>query len=302
MKLNQSRQKDIEYISYDRQTRSSWAVLLKNLSDVPDHFRPFFQSLPEIVKHFPYSVLTPTYEGFGFHIQQRLICLIDHCLYLAQKGEDSTQALCLPFANIHHVEFKTVLLDSLLHIAGKDQNGQPAQIDIRFNSVSDDLFRKIVDLIRLTAFNASESKSPFSFSQLKEANFKMANFARTSLLKGEHVDQLIWQPALRESRIRIQIPSLVNTFLYRTVFPHHVTMLTNQELILIHESERVVSDDCYGGVWDYIPRNKIKNISMIHDPDGLIALSVDLPEAESIKTRYLPGMQTELESLVNKFN
>ena len=294
--------KNADYISYDRQTRTSWAMLVANHDEVPDDFKPFFQSIQETEKTFPYAVITPSYEGFVYRTQARMVCLINDCLYVANKGETFAQALCLPFKDIQHIESRTALLDSHLQIKGLDREGRPAVVKIRFNSVSDTLFKKINDEIRVFSFKSIKAKKPFSFDHLEASNYKMANFSRHCLLTEENVEQMIWQPELRQSLIRIHIPLLMRTFLYRTVFPHHVTMLTDQELILVRESERIVSDDCYGGVWDYVPLNKIKNAVISRDQDGFLTLSIELPNDQVLETMYLPSLHTELEELVNKLN
>jgi hypothetical protein len=302
MKNKKSKQKNIEYISYDRQTRTSWAYLLTSYNEVPVDFLPFFKSMQETEKPFPYSVTTPSYEGFVHRSPVRIVSLIDDCLFVANKGETTNQALCLPLCDIQHIEFRTALLDSHLHIAGLNRDGRPAQVDIRFNSVSDTLFKVFVDTIRQFSYKPSKSKKVFSFDYLEVVNFKMANFSKHSLLKGENIDQLIWQPELRESKIRVHIPLLIHTFLYRTVFPHHVTMLTDQELILIRESEEIGSNDTYGGVWDYIPLNKIIEAHLNRTQDGFSILSIEIPKDQFLETLYLPSLHTELETLVNKLN
>jgi len=302
MQNKKTKYKNADYISYDRQTRTSWAMLLASHADVPDDFKPFFQSIQENGKDFPYSVITPSYEGFVNRTPERLVCLVDDCLYVANKGETSSQALCLQFKDIQHIEFRTALLDSHLQITGLDRKGQSAVVKIRFNSVSDTLFKKINDEVRQFSFKNIKAKKVFSFDHLEASNYKMANFSRHCLLSEESMEQLIWQPELRQSLIRIHIPLLIHTFLYRTVFPHHVTLLTDQELILVHESERIVSDDCYGGVWDYVPLNKIMNAGISRDQDGFLTLSIELPNDQCLETMYLPSLHTELETLVNKLN
>jgi hypothetical protein len=302
MRNKKTKFKNADYISYDRQTRTSWAMLIADYADVPDDFKPFFQSIQETKKTFPYSVITPSYEGFVNRTQERLVCLIDDCLYVAEKGETSSQALQLPFKDFQHIEFRTALLDSHLQITGLDHKGQPAFLKIRFNSVSDTLFKKINDDIRRFSFKDIKAKKAFSFEHLEASNYKMANFSRHCLLSDESVEQLIWQPELRQSLIRIHIPILIHTFFYRTVFPHHVTLLTDQELIFVSESERIVSNDCYGGVWEYVPLNKITNASIFRDQDGFLTLSVELPNDQHLETMYLPSLHTELEALVSKLN
>jgi hypothetical protein len=79
-------------------------------------------------------------------------------------------------------------------------------------------------------------------------------------------------------------------------------MLTDQELILIRESEEIGSNDTYGGVWDYIPLNKIIEAHLNRTQDGFSILSIEIPKDQFLETLYLPSLHTELETLVNKLN
>lgn len=290
---NKTKAKTLE--SFERQTKMSWAILLTCMKDVPLDFQPFFEPLHVDETNFPYALITPSYEGFIHRSQAQLVCLMHDAVYLANKGETVSQALCVKFQEIQQIQFGTVLLDSNMQIRGIDSHGQPAQISLRFNTVSDGLFKKIINAIRQTWVNDTVTKGEYAFDKLEAANLKLSNFARHSILSGESVRQLIWQPELRRSKIKLHIPLLANSILYQTVFPNHVTMLTDKELILIRETERMVHDDRYGGVWDYVPLDKIKSASILQKQDGLLALVVELFDGHNLETHYLPSLRTELE-------
>jgi len=45
-------------------TKSSWAIQIKSIADVPDVYKSFFDPFPTDGSAFPYTVLTPSYENF----------------------------------------------------------------------------------------------------------------------------------------------------------------------------------------------------------------------------------------------
>ncbi len=56
------------------QTKLSWAKLIKSYATVPAIFKDFFEPFKKDGLDFPYTVLTPSYEGFVHPTTERLIC------------------------------------------------------------------------------------------------------------------------------------------------------------------------------------------------------------------------------------
>lgn len=285
----------------ERQTKMSWATLITKYEEVPSDFQAFFSSFIQKEESFPFSIITPSYEGFMQRSTEILVCLTSDDLFIANKNETPENALKFKLDNILHVQFRSVLLDSSLKITGFNSKNECVTVLLRFNTVSDFLFKKIVKMIRLYSFTENVSDEISLFDEFRSENFKFANFAQHCLLPGEKVIQLIWQPELLKSLFHFPRPIIVRHFFRRRVISNHVLMLTDQELILISEDNHHTHDDRYGGIWDYIPLAKIRNVGFNENNDGLISLSVSLQNDQRIESYFLQTLRPELQILVNFF-
>ena len=190
-----------------------------------------------------------------------------------------------------------MLLDSQITLCGVTQQGAPACCTIRFNSVTDYLLRPIVEQIRLAEF---DTQSPFqsldtsAFDHLVRVNYKFMSFARQSLLAGEKVIHTILQPEIREPVLSI----LGKTF-HRTVSPSHMGILTDRELIMIGEEQVQSAEDRYGGIWEYIPLNKIRALFVSGKGSDLLSLSVQLPESACLEYLFEASAEREVDQLLD---
>lgn len=301
--MNKKRNSDgIKPPSYAQQTKMSWATLLNGYEDVPSDFQSFFSYFSQKEEEFPFSIITPSYEGFMQRSTEMLVCMMSDDLFIANKNETPENALKFKLDDILHVQFRTVLLESNLKITGYNSKNESVTVILRFNTVSDFLFKKIVKRIRLYSFSEKTSVEINLFDEFRFENFKFANFAQHCLLPGEKVIQIIWQHELQKSLIHFNFPIIFRHLFQRRVFPNHVLMVTDQELILISEDDHHAHDDHYGGIWDYIPLAKIRNVSIDDDQDGILTLTISLQNGHRIESRYLQTLQPELQTLVNCFN
>jgi hypothetical protein len=122
------------------------------------------------------------------------------------------------------------------------------------------------------------------------------NYARRSLLRGEKVIHTILQPEIRASVI-----TLLGLTFYRTISPTLVSILTDRELILIQETERITRAEKYGGAWTYVPLNKITSLSIGEKANDLLVLSIQLPEDTRLECLFQASMRQEVNQLVEKF-
>ena len=288
--------------SQEEQTKMSWATLLNGYEEVPEDYHSFYAPLKQTAQPFPYSVLTPSFEGFLQKFRQRVICLIDQSVYIIDKNETVSEALRFNFSNIDYLCYSSVLLDSNLHISGVCQAGQHKSVELRFNTVSDTLFKPIVRMIRQANFCAPEVIGDFDFDDLESESFKFANFCRHCLLPGEGLNQLIWQPELRIGVLHSFFPSVFDKFLHRVIFPNHALMLTNQELIIIKEDEQNKRSDRFGGIWEFIPLPKIKAGHLTQEENGVIQLTITLKTGLEVHSLFMSSMRQQLENLLNLLN
>jgi hypothetical protein len=167
--------------------------------------------------------------------------------------------------------------------------GVPASCTLRFNSVTDYLFSPIVKRIRLAASGtrpATEGSEQERFDHLARVNYKFMSYARQSMLAGDKVIHTILQPEIGEGILTI----LGKTY-YRTISPTHMSILTDRELILIREERRRSGEDRYGGIWSYVPLNKVVALSLIAEGGNLLRLSIQRPKGPvlTLCLRLLPS-------------
>jgi hypothetical protein len=244
-------------------------------------------------------VLTPSYEGFFRRTTEKLICAIGCEIYILERSGNTYEAQCYPLEGISYVEVRTILLDSRIKISGVTRQGVPASSTIKFNSITDYLFTPILDRIRLDTVDckdAAQSSELEKFDHWGRLNYKFMNYAKRSLVAGEKVIQAILQPEIRASVLTV----LGKTY-YRTISPTHISILTDRELILIREEVRENGDDKYGGIWDYIPLNKIVNLSLSEKDSSLLVLSIHLPDNARLETLYQASAKREVHQLLDLF-
>jgi hypothetical protein len=80
-----------------------------------------------------------------------------------------------------------------------------------------------------------------------------------------------------------------------------MSILTDRELIIIREDERLGARARYGGIWDYIALNKILSLSLSGKGDNLIVLSIHLPEGEHLEVLFQASAKQEVDLLLEQF-
>ncbi len=288
----------IPKLSATEQTRLSWAKPARSLEDIPAIFQDIVKSYLKEGHPFPYSVLTPSYEGFLHRTTEKIISVLGDAIIILERKGNNIDQLNYPIDGISYVETRTVLLDSHFKICGLTDQGLPATSVLRFNAVTDYLFVPILESIRPTPHYSSETVREFEkFDPWIKINFKFMNYARRSLLPGEKVIHAILQPEIRANTF-----TLFGKTYTRTVSPTHVCILTDSELILIREEVRINGDDRYGGIWDYIPLNKIEGLSFKERENDLLLLTIHLIGNERLECIFHESIRGESIRLVERFS
>jgi hypothetical protein len=288
----------LTFLTADEQTRRSWAKTLKSYDEVPDAYQDFLKTLPGGA--LPYMVLTPSYEGFINRTSERLLCSFGDKVFIAEKQREQVTSTCYSFEDINYVEMATILLKAWIKISGIASNGVLTSSTLRFNSVTDYMFVPLLEGIRPAAYDVGGADLRLErakFEYLKNLNFKFMNFARRSILPGEKVLQTILQPA-----IRVQIFRLLDLPFFRTISPAHITILTDKELITIEDEVTKVWDKAveYGGIWKYIPLNRITSVSLAQREDNLLVLSIHLCADDRIEVLFATSNEHELRMFLEQ--
>jgi hypothetical protein len=290
---------ELPTLSTEEQTRLSWAKPIDSYAAVPKVYQDFFEPFLTAGREFPYTIQSPSYEGFFHPSTEKLICDFGSYIFILDRNGNTYTARCYPLDKISYVEIRSVLLDSYIKISGVTKEGFYASSSIRFNTVTDYLFTPIVERIRLVAIGKKDTaQEPESglFDHLISINYKFMNYGRRSLLGGEKFIYSILQPEIRTPILKF----LGRTF-YRTIFPTHMSILTDRELIMIREEARQSGNDRYGGIWDFIPLNKIGSLSLDEKGSKLLLLSIQLPENERLEYLYQASAIEDLGKFLARF-
>jgi hypothetical protein len=279
--------------------RSSWAKPIKSYADVPNVYKDFFDSFLADGQIFPYTVLTPSRERFIHRQSEKLISAFDNEIYILENAGSTFEALRYPLDGISYIEFRSALLASSIKISGRMSHDVYATSTLMFNAVTDYLFTPILKSVRLAKIDygdVGKCSASDRFDQLINVNYKFMNFAKHSLLAGERVIYSILQPEICVSKL-----TFLGKKYYKTISPTHMCILTDRELILIREDAVRRKEDKYGGIWDYIPLNKIISLSVSENNDNLLVLTVQLPQNTFFELLFQASAKGEVKQLLDRF-
>ncbi|PKM96142.1 MAG: hypothetical protein CVU84_00030 [Firmicutes bacterium HGW-Firmicutes-1] len=126
-------------------------------------------------------------------------------------------------------------------------------------------------------------------------NYKFKNYAKQSKLGNNTILATVFQPPMA-NKFFILFNRIITT--------SHVHILTNTELVIIEEDNKKNNRKVnYGGIWTFIPLNKISKI-MFHEnsTDGKLILSVFQADKFHIDSIYSIEYKENLMSFVKTFN
>ena len=284
------------FLTGAEQTMKAWAKRIHSLAEVPEAFREFFDTLPV----FPYTVLTPSYEGFLVRTNPKLVCSFDDQIYVLEHRSNRLEVTCYSLNEINYIETATILLKSWIKISGVTLNGL-ASSTFQFSAVTQPYFYPIIEPARLALPSANPTTDlqveRSKFDYLLNVHFKFMNYARRSILPGEQVIASLLQP-----EIRTKVLTLFSKAFYHTVSPAHLSILTNRELIFIREDPEKWTENGtrYGGIWTYIPLPRITAVSLLERDANSLTLSIHLPKNDVVSVIFAMANQSTLEQFVGQ--
>jgi len=282
------------------QKRFSWARRLESYAAVPSAYSAFFEPLRAEGRVFPYTVLTPTFEGFLRGTTEKLVCDLDREIVVLENRGNTVEAQRYPLETISCIEVSTVLLESYIKIQGMTRDGRPAASRFKFNSVTDHLFFPILEKIRLAAVasaHAAPNPALEGFICWNRQNYKFMNYAQRSLLAGEKALYAILQPEFCAYVVKVLGMSFC-----RRRSPTQAVILTDREIIVIREEEKTRADAKYSGIWDYFPLSRVLSLSQAGTSDGVQTLSIHLPEGDSFEILFQATASQEIATFVEQFD
>jgi len=271
----------------------TWPRRIFSHQHIPAEFREVFPNSSE----FPYAIYCPGEDtGMFTSSPRQFVALTDKELVVMSRDTHRKQitSTAVPLETIIRIEYGAVLLQSWLNIRNASQ-----KIAIPFPSVAGHLFKPLLDTILA---RDSQEASPESGQQpmeaalddLKDANLKLFNAARTYLDRQQAIVATAYQPQVELSSKRIfGVP------VYTKYATAHLAVLTKTALILIKESQAIASSQTrpvYGGSMTYLPVRQIRHIAFEDVPEKLnCVMNVILTDNSSIRTEFATDMVSNFE-------
>ena len=194
----------------------------------------------------------------------------------------------------------------IVALVGRASAGAPWTVSLRTaslrcNSITEHLLYPIVERLRSRPARASQSKEPAESSRLEAlaaTHYKFYGRGRSSLLQSERVVEMLMEPDLYQARLR-----LFGLTLWKRAAHAHLTMLTESELICIHEDESQVwlRGAAHGAISTYIPLRLIAGIDaapIAPGRDSHIRLTLTLEDGLQIALLFASSRMANVAGLV----
>jgi len=128
---------------------------------------------------------------------------------------------------------------------------------------------------------------------LKKLNLKLYNYTKRGLMEGQTVLHSIFQPRIKESLFKL---------FNRVKSETSITILTNEELIVVHEPEKLHSTDEHKGVvWQFIALDSIEKLYVKDNDKETLNLVLELKDGGTLDYLYSLLNLKDLEELRAKF-
>jgi hypothetical protein len=282
----------------------SWARLARSYEEVPNVYRAFLDALPaNEASPFPYTLLTPTFKGiYGKPEHERLVCAAGSHIHVLERIENRFASTSYHIDNISYVECGVILLYAWITIHGLADSGLVSSTTFAFNTVTDHIMYPLIVRMRsaqgyATVVDHGADRPRLSY--LADLNFKFMSYGERSLLPGENVVQIIYQPEIRR-----EVLGALGFQLSRSISPAHVVILTDREIILLRDddSQRWLRGSPHGAIWAYVPRQRIGSVTLGSRDNNMLSLSIDLRGDLRIESMFESSKADQLESLLQWLN
>lgn len=281
-----------------RQTMSSWAKVIESPEAVPEVYRSSYNKVLGHEPRFPYTVFAPAIAGLRHRTTEKLLCKAHDTIYVWERAGGRVALTAYPLETISDLEMGEILLFSWITIGGVTQTGEVSATTIEFNTATSRHFARFVSLIRPApdplaglALDVEQAK----FNYLTAESFKFGSFACSSLIEGEQVHQIVWQPKIRKPLTR-----LGKFTFYQTLSLPHVAVLTDKEFIVIQDDERTRENRGvrYGGKWRYVALKHIDSAALSAQGDDVLTLSLTLaPGGRQLESIFAASRKEQLARL-----
>jgi hypothetical protein len=226
---------------------------------------------------------------FGWRLTpQRVLVFGDcHITVMTLESQGMVSAIHIPLEALVCIELATVLLRAHVRFAWARGN-QIDTLQIDFNAVGELKMRRELDYVRcIMAARSSRAGVAGAGAACEHLPLKYYNYLKFSLIPGEQVTAVVFQPAIRHSR------SLLRTYLS----PNRAVALTNQAVIVVEDERRSPQPD-YAVITRFLPLGHICTATVeVKDDVGWLCLELGTQTAHTdLSFPLLPGEAVRLRA------
>jgi hypothetical protein len=228
---------------------------------------------------------------FGWRLTpQRVLIFGDYYItVMTLEGQGVASTIHIPLDTLVCVELATVLLRAHVRFAWTCGN-QIDTLQIDFNAVGELKMRRELDYVRcVMASRARGARSGGVEAVFDHLPLKYHNYLKFSLLPGEHVTAVVFQPAMRNSR------SPLRSYLS----PNRAIALTSQSVIVVEDERRSPQPD-YAVITRFVPLGFIRTATVeVRDDIGWLRLELGTQAARTdMSFPLLPGEAVRLQNVL----
>lgn len=273
------------------------AIVIQTLEKVPQIYQQFFRSHLAPGGTFPYTVLTPAYEVLGETVTAKLVCTIEHALYVLEEKENELIKVCYPIDEINTVEVIHRPSDLHVKVSGVTNLGSSSISVFGCSPTTSDVFSPLFQRIRLRIVSLNDKAPSRHMERLDRwqmKNTQVIDMARHCLMPGETLIEAILQPEIQP-----------NIFSTDRAFrgPNcatHICILTDKELVMIREDLSLGKKDPGSTICNFVPLNKISSLAMTRESESLLTISIRLLNGELFESLFDVSLQKEVNHFLER--
>ena len=275
-------------------TMKAWAIKINTLNEVPEAFRDAIEASLESDSGFTQMVYAPQNKHTGKPACDTMMVSTPEEIHFFLKEATGVHKVSYMFSELQAVQLGTVLLQSWIRIFGHSDTDYQ-ETTLYFDTVMEDMFVPVVESARLKATGLSPQGDPPKvgvLDRLMDESMKFLNYGKQSLLPGQQVKAMVYQPRAKGEKTTGETHETAP----------HLTLLTNEELILIQETKQEASaTQKYSGIWTYIPLNQMTHTKLeASKQDGWETLTIKIKGQQPFVVLYEAANRQEIEALVTQ--
>ncbi len=272
-----------------------WPIIVKDISEIPEHFRENFLTMGKEFTDFPYCIYLEKTKWGKIVENEKLICDFEDKIVIMENIDGEVKADIFLPSNINYIKNGRILLYSWIQISGIIDGKLETCIFI-FNTTSENKFIKLITNIRkrMNGICDEEISNESELAFLYPDNLKFLNYSNRSVIEGEKVLFTIFQESMYTKYFMM---------IDKKNAPVHILILCDKELIIISETLTKNKDmDDYSGVWAYVNPKRITNIELSENEIEQLVLNITLEGNDQISSIYQKSKKEELDAVIEKIH